>query len=103
MPQYNTLNVTLYGLQPNKLKAGIKIGAEVTLNLSSNVIGISNNEANFIQSNIIQLGGSIFGRLPLGMENVSKKHFFIYVASLTMKIKKYLINRNQLRYLKFLI
>ena len=53
MPQYNTLNVTLYGLQPNKLKAGIKIGAEVTLNLSSNVIGISNNEANFLNCLIL--------------------------------------------------
>ena len=31
----------------NKLKTGIKNGTEVTLNLSSNVIGDSNDETNF--------------------------------------------------------
>ena len=34
-------------LQPNKLKSGINNGTEVTLNLSPNVIGDSNDEANF--------------------------------------------------------
>ena len=33
--------------QFNKLKSGIKNGTEVTLNLSSNVIGHSDNETNF--------------------------------------------------------
>ena len=33
--------------QLNKLKSGIKNGSEITLNLSSNVIGNSNNEYNF--------------------------------------------------------
>ena len=47
MTQYNTLNVQLSNLQLNKLKSGIKNGIGVTLNLSSNVIGDSNDESNF--------------------------------------------------------
>ena len=47
MTQYNTLNVKLSNSQLNKLKSVIKNGTEVTLNLSSNFIGSSNNETNF--------------------------------------------------------
>ena len=47
MTQYNILNVKLFNSQLNKLKSGIKNGTEVTLNLSSNIIGNSNNETNF--------------------------------------------------------
>ena len=47
MTQYNTLNVKLSDLQLNKLKSGIKNGAEVTLKISSNVVGDSNDENNF--------------------------------------------------------
>ena len=47
MTQYNTLNVKLSNSQLNKLKSGMKNGTEVTLNLSSNFIGKSNNETNF--------------------------------------------------------
>ena len=47
MTQYNTLNVKLSNLQLKKLKSGIKIGTEVTLNISSNVAGDSNDENNF--------------------------------------------------------
>ena len=47
MTQYNTLNVKLSNSQLNKLKSGIKNGTEVTLNLSSNVIGNTNEEYNF--------------------------------------------------------
>ena len=49
MTQYNTLNVKLFFLQLNKLKSAIKNGAAVTLNLSSNIIGGSNDENNFPQ------------------------------------------------------
>ena len=38
MTQYNTLNVKLSHSQLNKLKSAIKIGTEVTLNLSSNIL-----------------------------------------------------------------
>ena len=44
MTQYNTLNVTFSNSQLNELKLGIKNETEVTLNLSSNVIGNSNDE-----------------------------------------------------------
>ena len=47
MTQYNTLNVKLSNSQLNKLKSGIKNGTEITLKLSSNVVGDSNNENNF--------------------------------------------------------
>ena len=47
MTQYNTLTVKLSNSQLNKLKSWIKLGTEVTLNLSSNLMGNSNNAANF--------------------------------------------------------
>ena len=47
MTQYNTLNAKLPDSQLNKLKSGIKNGTEITLNLSSNVAGDSNDENYF--------------------------------------------------------
>ena len=47
MTEYNTLNVSLSNSQLNELKSGIKNGTEVTLNLSSIVIGNSNDDTNF--------------------------------------------------------
>ena len=47
MTQYKTLNVKLSNLQLNNLKSQIKDGTEVTLKISSNVAGDSNNENNF--------------------------------------------------------
>ena len=47
MTKYNTLNVKLSNSQFNKLTSSIKNGSEVTLNLSSSVIGSSNDETNF--------------------------------------------------------
>ena len=41
MTQYNTLNVKLSNSQINKLKSAIKNGTEVTLNLSSDIVGDS--------------------------------------------------------------
>ena len=46
MTQYNYLNVKLSNSQLNMLKSGIKIGTEENLNLSSNLIANSNDEAN---------------------------------------------------------
>ena len=48
MTQYNTLMVKLNNPQLSKLKSAIKNGTEVTLNLSSNLIGNSNDETNFL-------------------------------------------------------
>ena len=47
MTQYNTLNVKLSNSQPSHLKSEIEKGTELTLNLSSNVIGNSTDETNF--------------------------------------------------------
>ena len=47
MTQYNTLNVKLSKSQLYKLKSEIKNGTEVTLRISLNVLGDSNNENNF--------------------------------------------------------
>ena len=47
MVQYSTLNVILSNSQLNKLKSTIKNGTKVNLNLSSNLIGSSNDETNF--------------------------------------------------------
>ena len=47
MSKYNTLNVKLSNSQLNKLTSGTKNATEVTLNLSSSVIGNSNDETNF--------------------------------------------------------
>ena len=47
MTHYNTSNVKLSDSQLSKLKSVIKYGIEVTLNLSSNLTGNSNDEANF--------------------------------------------------------
>ena len=46
MTQYNTLNVKLSNWQLNKLKSGIKNGTEVTLKISSSIVGDSNDENN---------------------------------------------------------
>ena len=47
MTQYNSLNLKLSNSQLNKLKSGIKYLTEVTLKLSSNIDGDSNDENNF--------------------------------------------------------
>ena len=47
MTQYNTVNVKLSNAQLSKLKSRIRYRAEVTFDLSSNVIGNSTNETNF--------------------------------------------------------
>ena len=46
MTQYNTLNVKLSNSHLNKLKSGMKNSTEVTLKLSSNVVGDSNSKNN---------------------------------------------------------
>ena len=49
MTQYNTLNVKLSNSQLNKLKLVIKNGTKVTLKISLNVVGDSNDENDFPQ------------------------------------------------------
>ena len=47
MATYNTLNVKLSSSQRNKSKSVIKKVTEVTLNLATNLIGNSKDEAKF--------------------------------------------------------
>ena len=47
MTQYNSLNVKLSNSQLNKLKSSIKNKADVVLRISSNMVGNSNDNANF--------------------------------------------------------
>ena len=47
MTQSNTLNLKLSNSQLNKLKSGVKNGTEVTLKLSSNVIGDCKDDIDF--------------------------------------------------------
>ena len=47
MTQYDILNVKLSNSQLNKLKCGIKNDTVVTLKLSSNVVGDTNDGNNF--------------------------------------------------------
>ena len=47
MTQYNSLNIKLSNSQLNKLKSAIKNKTDVILKLSSNMIGNSDDEANF--------------------------------------------------------
>ena len=58
MTEYNTLIVKLSNSQLNKLKSGIKNWTEVTSNLSSNLIGNSNDETNFLHK-ILSTGTQI--------------------------------------------
>ena len=48
MTQYNTLNIKLSNSQLKKLKSGIKNNTGVTLKISSNAVGDSNDENNFL-------------------------------------------------------
>ena len=47
MNQHCRLNVKSSNSQLNKLKSAIKNATEVTLNLSSNIVGDSDNKNNF--------------------------------------------------------
>ena len=47
MTQHNTLNVNLSNSQLNRIKSASKNETNVTLNLSSNLIGSSDDETNF--------------------------------------------------------
>ena len=48
MTQYNSLNVRLSNSQLNKLKSAIKNETDVVLRLSSNIVGNSTDETNFL-------------------------------------------------------
>ena len=77
MTQCNILNVKLSNSQLNKLKSRIKNGTKITLKLSWNIVGDSNDENNFPQ------------KLLLTNTKVSKLHkAFAYSSSANIKLSK---------------
>ena len=53
MTQYNSLNVKLSNSQLNKLNSAIKNETDAVLRLSSNMIGNSDDEANFPHKSLL--------------------------------------------------
>ena len=53
MTQYNSLNVKLSNSQINKIKSAMKNETDAILRLSSNMVGNSNNETNFLHKLLI--------------------------------------------------
>ena len=69
MTQYHTLNLKLSNSRLNKLKSGIINGTEVTLKVSSNVVGNSNDENNL--SHKLLLSNTQISKLCKAFENGS--------------------------------
>ena len=89
MTQYKTLNVKSSNSQLNKLIPAIKIGTEVTLNSSSNVVGDSNDENNFPH------------KLLLTNTQVPRLHkAFANNSSANVKLLKKKKNQQKLNYIK---
>ena len=84
MTQYNKLNVKLSNSQLNKLKSVTKIGTEVTLNLSSNLIGSSNYETNFPHKLLIN---KHISKICKALENGLKLYNWkdLYLVHLSLK------------------
>ena len=55
MTQYNTSNVKLSNSQLDELKSAIEDGTEVVLRLSSNMIGDSDNQSNFLHELLLTI------------------------------------------------
>ena len=68
MTQCDTLNVKLSSSQFNKLESGTKNVNDVTLNLSSNVVGESNYETNFLHK--LLLTNRQFSKFHKALANV---------------------------------
>ena len=62
MTQYNRLNIKLSNSQLHKLKSGIKNETEVTLNISSNLIGNFNDATSFLHK-LLLTNFQNFGKL----------------------------------------
>ena len=62
MTQYNMLNMKLSNSQLHKLKSGIKNETEVTLNISSNLIGNFNDATSFLHK-LLLTNFENFGKL----------------------------------------
>ena len=87
MTQYNILIVTLSNSQVNKLKPGIKNATEVTLKISSSVVGDSTVENNLPHK--LLLTNAQFSRFRKGFINNSSANIILSKTQLhNMKISR---------------
>ena len=70
MTKYNTLNAKLFNFQLNKLQSGMNTRTKVTLKLSSNAVGDSNDEINF-QHKLLLLTNTQVSNLRKALANYS--------------------------------
>ena len=82
MTQYNTSNVKLSNLLLNKLKLKIKDGTKLTLKVSSNVFGDSNDENNFLHE--LLLTKTQVSRLRKAFENGSSANIHYQIIHYTL-------------------
>ena len=80
MTQFNTFNSKLSNSQLNKLKPGIKNGTQVTISLSSNALGESNDKTNFPYK--ILLTNTQVSKIRKGFENGSSANTKIFKNSI---------------------
>ena len=73
MAQYNSLDVKLSNSKLKKLKLGIKNGTEVTLKISSNVVGDCNDENKF--SHKLLLTNTHVSKLRKAFANEASKNY----------------------------
>ena len=85
MTQYNTLNVKLTNPQLKKFKQKIKNGTQVTLNLSSNSVGESNDEINFLHK-LLSLNTQV-SRIHRALENGSSANIKVSKAQLSKRVQ----------------
>ena len=81
MTQYNTLNEKLSNFELNNLKSRIKNGTQVTLNLSSNVVGNSSDETNIFHK--LLLTNTQGSEILKAFANSSSANFFFFLKSST--------------------
>ena len=96
MTQYHSLNVKLSNSQINKLKSGIKNGTDVVLRLSSNMIGNSDDEANFPHKLLLT------NRQVANIRKAFANHTSTYMKLFTAQLTK-MQNGGFLRFLALLL
>ena len=93
MTRYNSLNVRLSNSQLNKLKSAVKNGTDVVLRLSSNMVGNSDDEANFPHKLLLT-----------NKQTLSLRKAFANHTSVDIKLSKAQLTKMQTAgFLKFLL
>ena len=77
MTQYNSFNVKLSNSQLNKLKSSTKIETDVLLRVSSNMVGNSNDDTNFLHELLLT-----------NRQDANLRKTFVYHLSIDIKFSK---------------